>query len=147
MSRRSVFIRFYVDDSELSWNHEYFKGKRGHDPRTDPHKGLFQNHHGKFDLHVFGDNIVSMEKTKIHSKQRRYQMDSGYDEDFVIVPTLTSIRSGDIPLPFRVNHCTDEPTHRLTWYSHSRDYPHSHPVLEGVRVIDIGTEVTFNYKL
>ena len=78
MSRRSVFIRFYVDDSELSWNHEYFKGKRGHDPRTDPHKGLFQNHHGKFDLHVFGDDIVSMEKTKVHSKQRRYQMDSAH---------------------------------------------------------------------
>ena len=85
MSSRSVCIRFYVDDSELPWNYDYFKGKRGHDPRRDPHQGLFQNHHGKFDLHIFDDNIISMKKTKLHSKQRRYQIHSGYDEDYVIV--------------------------------------------------------------
>ena len=73
-------------------------------------------------------------------------MDSGYDEDFVMVPTITSITSGDIPLPFRVNHSSNKSTHKLVWFSHSRDYPHSHSVLEGIREIDIGTEVTFNYK-
>ena len=88
MSRRSIFIRHHVDDTELPWDREYFNGKRVHDPRKDPRKGLFQNHHGKFDLHVFEDNIVSMEKTKLHPNQRRYPMDSGYDEDHVIVPTV-----------------------------------------------------------
>ena len=146
-STRSICIRYYVDDTEVPWDREYFKGKRGHDTRKDPRKGLFQNHHGKFDLHVFGDNIVSVEKTKLHPRQRRYPMDSGYDEDYVIVPTMESILSGDVPLPFRVNHSSSNPTHKLVWHSHSRDYPHSHPVLEGVCEIDIGTEVTFNYKL
>ena len=151
MYRRFIFIRFHVDDSELPWNYNYLKGKRGHDPSRDPHQGLFQNHHGKFDLHVFDDNIISMEKTKLHSKQRRCQIDSDYDEDFVITSTLTSIklRSGDMSLPFRVNHSSTKPTHKLIWFSHSRDYPCSHPVLpvEGVYEIYIETEVTFNYKL
>ena len=86
-------------------------------------------------------------KTQVHPKQRRYQMESGYDEDYVIVPTLKSILEGDVPLPFRVNHCTDKPTHKMGWISHRNDYPYSHPVLEGLREIAIGTEVTFNYKL
>ena len=74
-------------------------------------------------------------------------MDSDYDEDYVIVPTVKSIVPADVPLPFRVNHSSSNPTHQLVWHSHNRDYPHSHPVLEGIREIDIDTEVTFNYKL
>ena len=113
---------------------------------TDSRQGLFQNHHRQFDLHVFGDDIVSIERTELHLLQRRYQMESGYDEDYVIVPTLKSIKEDDVSLPFRVNHDEEHPTHHLDWVSHRFDYPHSHPVLRGIREIDINTEVTFNYK-
>ena len=146
MSTRSIFVRYYVDKTNVKWDLDYFKGVKGHNPRTDSRRGLFQNHHGQFDLHVFGDNIISIKKTELHSSQRRYQMDSGYDEDYVIVPTLESIKTGDTPLPFRVNHCSNEPTHYLDWVEHRHDYPDSHPVLRGKREIKIGTEVTFNYK-
>ena len=64
--------------------------------------GLFQRHHGKFNLSVISDDIVSIHKTSVHPLQKRYYMESGYDEDFVICPTLQSIQSGNVPLPFRV---------------------------------------------
>ena len=51
---RPVLIRFYVERSKLPWDVNYFKGHDGHNPRKDPHLGLIQNHHGKFDLPVFG---------------------------------------------------------------------------------------------
>ena len=50
---RPVLIRFYVERSKLPWDVNYFKGHDGHDPRKDPHLGVIQNHHGKFDLPVF----------------------------------------------------------------------------------------------
>ena len=108
--------------------------------------GLFQRHHGKFNLSVISDDIVSIHKTSVHPLQKRYHMESGYDEDFVICPTLQSIQSGNVPFPFRVNHSQFKFTHKLVWISHARDYPHSHYKLEGVRVLKPSTEVTFNYK-
>ena len=144
---RSVMVRYYADKTRLTWDSKYFKNRRGHKPRTDPGLGLFQHYHGQFDLHVFGADIVSIERKNLHSSQRRYQMESGYDEDYVIVPTVDSIKDGEVPLPFGVNHCGKNPTHRLRWVPHSKDYPHSHYVLEVLREIRSGTEVTFDYKL
>ena len=60
-------------------------------------------------------------------------MESEYNEDYVIVPTLKFIQNKDIPLPFKVNHCENEPTHRMDWISHKNDYPDSHPVLRDIR--------------
>jgi hypothetical protein len=141
-----MMTRFYVDKSTLVWDLGYFGDIRGHDPRTDPRQGLFQEHHGKFNLDVIGPDIVSMDRTQLHPSQVRYVMESGYDEDFVIVPTLLSIQSGEIPLPFRVNHDSHNPTHRLVWVPDGDDYPHSHYMFEGLREIKIGTEITFDYK-
>ena len=146
MSTRSMMIRYYVDKTTLEWDFDYFRGLKGHNPRTDPRMGVFQNHDGQFNLLVIGDDIISIEKTKLHSLQRRYQMESGYDEDFVIVPTVQSIITGDIPLPFRVNHCESNPTHELCWISSTHDYPDSHWMLKGVKEIESGTEITFNYN-
>ena len=73
-------------------------------------------------------------------------MESGYDEDFVICPTLESIRTNDIPLPFRVNHDQFFPTHKLIWIPDQLDYPHSHYILIGVKSIQSGTEISFDYN-
>jgi hypothetical protein len=91
--------------------------------RTDPHMGVFQNHEGQL---VIGDDIVSIKKTLMYPSQRRYQMESGHDEEFVIASTLQSMTTGDVPLPFRVNHCNTDPTHELCWVSSTCDYPDSH---------------------
>ena len=112
----------------------------------DPCLGLFQRHHGKFNLLVINDDIVSIPKRLVHPLQKRYYMESGYDEDFVICPTLQSIQSGEIPLPFRVNHSQFHFTHKLVWVPHECDYPHSHYKLEGVRELEPSTEITFDYK-
>ena len=112
----------------------------------DPRKGLFQNCFGMFNLEVISEDIVSVEKKYLHPLQKRYHMESGYDEDYVIVPTLSSIQTGNVPLPFRINHNSDNPTHELVWIQHADDYPCSHYEFIAKRDIDRGTEVTFNYK-
>ena len=102
--------------------------------------GLFQKCDGKFNISVTGVDIVSIEKRSLHPLQKRYQMSSGFDEDFVICPTLQSIMTGNIPLVFRINHSQFRPTHKLTWVPHQYDYPHSHYVLEGIDYITSLTE-------
>ena len=118
-----------------------------HDPDQDPGLGLFQRCDGQFDLEVVGENIVSVNRKLLHPLQGRYVMDSGYDEDFVICPTLKSIQTGNVPLPFRINHSECNPTHELVWIPHALDYPWSHHVLKGKRVITSRTEIRFNYNL
>ena len=102
-------------------------------PDDDPGMGVFQNRDGTFDVHIVGVNIVSIEKQSLHPLQKRYAMESGYDGDFVICPTLQSIRAGDVPLPFRVNHSQFRPTHELVWFPHQFDHPHSHFILKGTK--------------
>ena len=142
-----MMMRFFVDKTRLEWDLDYFRGVKGHNPRTDPRMEVFQNHHGKFNLDVMSDNIIFMSKKNMHAVQRRCQMESGCDEDFVIVPTLESIIRGDVPLPFRVNHSNTDPTHELRWISSTHDYPDSHYVLKGIKEIEPGTEITFDYNL
>ena len=108
--------------------------------------GVFQNCYGTFDVHILGLDIVNIESHTLHPLQKRYHIKSGYDEDFVICPTLESILTGNVPLPFRVNHHQFSPTHKLIWVPHEFDYPHSHYMLKGIRCIDSGTEVTFDYN-
>ena len=73
-------------------------------------------------------------------------MKSGYDEDYVICPTLQSILTGRIPKPFRMNHSQFRPTHKLEWKPHRFDHPHSHYVLVGKHKITARTETTFDYN-
>ena len=137
---------YYVDKTKIDWDIDYFSRFVGHDPNTDPGMGLYQNRHGKFNIPIVGVNIISVEKKHLHVLQKRYQIESGFDEDFVICPTLHSILTDNIPLPFRVNHDQFKPTHKLVWISNPTDYPDSHWVLEGRFDIKSGTEVTFDYN-
>ena len=107
---------------------------------------MFQNCHGRFDIPIVGVDIVNIEKRLLHPLQKRYYMESGFDEDFVICPTVQSILTGNIPLPFRVNHSQFHPTHKLIWEPDQFDYPHSHYILKGIGVIVSGTEVSFDYN-
>ena len=120
---------------------------------ADPGMGLWQLCEGQFPILVTGLNVQSILKTEVHRDQRPYMMDSGYDEDYVIVPTLDSIRTDDIHIGFRLQHCsintTPGPTHKMDWRECplGNDYPYSFPILLPLRQLDIDTELTFNYNL
>ena len=135
-----------MDKTTIDWDVDYFTRFVEHDPNTDPGMGVFQCCDGMFNIPVVGVNIVNIEKDTLHPLQKRYYMESGYDEDFVICPTLESIRKNNIPVPFRVNHSEFHPTHKLIWEPHPLDYPHSHYILEGVKHIKSGTEISFDYN-
>ena len=135
-----------MEKTTIDWDVDYFSRFVNHDPNTDPGMGVFQNCDGTFDIDVVGVDIVNTKKWTLHPLQKRYYMESGHDEDFVICPTLESIIAGNIPLPFRVNHDQFFPTHKLIWVPDQFDYPHSHYVLEGIKHITSGTEISFDYN-
>ena len=108
--------------------------------------GVFQDIGGRVTIYVQGDNIESIRSTDMDPLHHKYKMLSGFDEDFVIVPTVESIRSGNVPVPFRVQHDSKNPTHKLDWVDEGRDYPHSYYVLRPKRYIHPNTELTFDYN-
>ena len=116
----------------------------------DPGKGLFQTRDGGIPIKFVGPDIVSVTRTslKTGSQQWKYAVDSGYDEDYAIVPTKESIDGCRVPFPFRVQHTSHYPTHKLEWVSDSmgRDYPHSYPQLVPTRSLKDGDEITFDYN-
>ena len=122
-------------------NEQHFKGL-----------GVFQRISGSIGTILFtvvGDDIVSVPKFKLHKCQKPYQMESGFDEDFVIVPTVDSITSGKIPVAFRVQHSKRSPSHKMEWFSDpkGRDYPFSYPTLVPKhKTIIPMTEITFDYN-
>lgn len=136
-----------MDVTRIPWDVDYFKRFVDHDPDNDEGLGVFQKCPGTIDIPIVGRDIVSVEKNTLDPLQKRYHMESGFDEDFVICPTLESIVNGNIPLPFRVNHSQFHPTHKLVWISHKLDYPHSHYILKGIKHIVSDTEISFDYKL
>ena len=100
-----------MDKTRIDWDIDYFSRFMEHNPDTDPGMGVFQKCDGIFNISVVGIEIVNMEKTLLHPLQKRHYMESGYDEDFVISPTLHSMLTENIPLPFRVNHSEFHFTH------------------------------------
>ena len=80
-----------------------------------------------------------------------FQMESLFDEDYVIVPTTDSITSGKIPVVFRVQHSKRSPTHKMTWFfdPDGRDYPLSYPRLVPKYPEKLASmmEITFDYNL
>ena len=136
-----------VRKSEIEVDLEYFS-KEEIDP--DPGLGVFQIVDGRFSIPFkFDDDIVSIPFKDVTSEQRRYCVESAFDEDYGIVPSVESISNGTIPLPFRVQHDKDEPTHVLKWIVTGDDYPLSYPYLDiknDDEIIKKGVEITFDYN-
>lgn len=116
----------------------------------DPGWGLFQLFDGMLPIKFLDakGRIVSKLKSSIKkgSQQYKYAVESAFDEDYYIVPTKESIDSCDVPFPFRVQHESDFPSHKLDWVVTGRDYPHSYPVLKPIRPLKSGNEITFTYR-
>ena len=94
-------------------------------------------------LHVikFEGGVTTL-KTKMTSLQSRYAIESGYDEDYVIVPAHDDIVSGRIHYSWKINHCNKHPTHVMCWCD---ELGNEHAYLEPMRHIPEDTEVTFKY--
>ena len=117
---------------------------------SDPGLGCYQMVPGEYAFYVKHPTLIeSIDRSAAHKLQLPYMMSSGYDEDKVIVPTLQSIRSGNIHYTFRFQHHQEDPTHYLGWKEDKfdRDYPYSHPVLKPTRRLNRDTELTFDYNL
>ena len=114
----------------------------------DPGWGLFQKVDGMQPIKFTGPDIISVPRDTLKkgSQQWKYAVESGYDEDNVIVPTKKSIDDCKVPFPFRVQHQSHYPTHELHWVDDARDYPHSYPMLVPTRGLNKGDEITFNYN-
>ena len=136
-----------VRKSEIEVDLEYFS-KEEIDP--DPGLGVFQIVDGRFSIPFkFDRDIVSIPWKDMSSEQLRYALESAFDEDFGIVPSKKSILEETIPLPFRVQHDKDEPTHVLKWIVTGDDYPLSYPYLDiknDDEIIKKGVEITFDYN-
>ena len=125
-----------------------------YDHLKDPGLGLFQNFDGEKKIKFLCPNgtieVIPCEADKIilDDQQHRYGVDSAMEDHMIICPTKKSINDCKIALAFRVQHNSDDPTHRLMWVfdTMGRDYPHSYPQLVPRRPLKKGDEVTFNYK-
>ncbi len=104
-------------------------------------RNIPMNMKGRFEIKFNGLHVY---KTTMTSLQRRYAIESGYDEDYVVVPSHDDIISGRIGFSWRINHNSHNPTHKLCWDDTVGD---EHPYLEPLRKIKIGQEITFDYKL
>ena len=100
-------------------------------------------------FHVVGIDIMSVLKTGLNEFQKPYQMDSLFDEDYVIVPTVNSIRTGNILVMFRIQHSKRGLTHKMTYHldPDGRDYPFSYPrIVPNDLQLGPMTELTFDYS-
>jgi len=85
-------------------------------------------------------------KTLMTDRERDYGIQTDIP-NYIITPTDSQIRTGDLKYYWRINHSTDKPTHRLEYDCRlSRRYPHGRPVLIPLRSVRIGDEITFDYN-
>ncbi len=102
--------------------------------------GVFSTMEGRFKIRFNGLHVC---KTIMTSLQKRYAIESGYDEDYVVVPSHDDILSGGIGFSWRINHDSHNPTHILCWDDTVGD---EHPYLKPLCKVKIGQEITFDYR-
>ena len=108
-----------------------------YDPAYDAGLGLYQNFDGNKKIKFLCPKgtittvPVHVHKFTMGDPQHMYDIDSAMYDRTLIVPTKKSIVEGNIHFAFRIQHSSDNPTHRLMWVfdTKGRDYPHSYPQL------------------
>ena len=111
---------------------------------ADPGLGLFTKRPNSFiTINFKGPNTVSIPATDCTDKQKKYQLDSGFDEDNRIVPTRRSLLSGFVDFYFFINHNSINPTHKLIW---NDDDGVGFPQLLPLRKLGRDEEITFDYN-
>ena len=111
---------------------------------ADTGLGLFTKRDNSFITITFrGPNTVSILTTDCTDKQKKYQVESGFDEDYSVVPTKLSLRSGFVDVYFFINHDSNNPTHKLIWNDNDGV---GFPQLLPLRKLGRDKEITFDYN-
>ena len=110
-------------------------------PGQDPGLGLFTRRPGEHVIKFRGQNTVVVLKKNVTTKQQVYKAESGFDEDYVVVPTQESLLRNKPDYFWRVQHNSTNPTHRLKYCAYG-DYL----FLKPLRALKVGDEITFDYN-
>ena len=122
----------------------------GADPGLGVYMKKFTSYTGQIKLLIrftTADTVV-VSSEKCTAQQRKYAVDSGFEERKLIVPSLESLAQNRLDFYFYINHDSTDPTHKLCWNSDEsgRDFPYSHPYLIPLRALKAGEELTFKYN-
>ena len=102
--------------------------------------GVFTREGGLHCIHFEG-GVVTL-RIKMTKLQSRYAVESGFDEDYVIVPGHADILLNNLHFSWKINHSSVNPTHVLCWC----DEPgNEHPFLKPKRILKRNEEYTFCY--
>ena len=110
-------------------------------PGQDPGLGLFTKRPGDHVIRFRGKNTVVILIKELSKEQHVYKAESGFDEDYVVVPTQESLLRNKPDFFWRVQHNRTNPTHRLGYYDYG-DYLFLVPLL----TLNVGDEITFDYN-
>ena len=113
-------------------------------PDREPGRGLFIKVCGKIKINFSGPNIITIKKKDVTKEQKIYQIQSGKEDDSVVVPTQESIVNDYIDFPFLINHNSSYPTHEFIWNDY--DYRLGFPQLVPLMKLKKGDEITFDYN-
>ena len=97
---------------------------------------------------VDGNHVIKFEGgvttlvTQMTKLQTRYAVESGFDEDYVIVPPHDDIVRGSIHFSWKINHSVANPTHELCWCD---EIGNEHAYLRPFKSIKKNKEFTFRY--
>ena len=117
------------------------------DVGDDEGLGLWQNVAGKFTFNVVSPHIESILKTDMDPIQKNFLgFQSSFHEDHILIPTVHSIQNDIVPIVFRIQHSSADPTHKLDYEEHALDYPWSYAKLVPRKSLSPNTEITFNYN-
>ena len=130
-----IWDLFEIRKSELEPNLRYFlPGRKGLDVFLKADQAC------TFDpLPWQGPGTRRVLRATLADKQRPYVLEDADDEDFCLVPSVSSLVSGELDIFWRVQH-SSTPTHRLEHNPHTDRHE-----LYCASKIDGGTEITFNY--
>ena len=105
--------------------------------------GVFTTRPIKVRIFFCGEFIC---KTKTTVWERDYGIETDFP-NYIITPTDSQIRTGNLKYYWRINHDSTDPTHRLEYDLRLRtDYPNGRPVLIPLRSLGVDEEITFDYN-
>ena len=107
--------------------------------------GVFARRSIKTKIYFYGQFVSKTTMSRTDPRQH-YGVTTDFP-NYMISPTTTQIETGDLDYPWRINHSTDNPSHRLEYDGlSSTGYPFGRPVLIPLRRLRVGDEVTFDYN-
>ena len=108
--------------------------------------GVFTTRRLRKKIYFSGGEYICLTRLPLTSRRRDYAVCSD-DVNYVVTPTDLDIETGSLRYCWRINHSTINPTHLLEWDNReSQSHPCGRAVLIPLRVLEVGEELTFDYR-